>query len=394
MYSKDFYTYGEKVLVGIFLKRENRILDCHIHYSLPVKPQELFDIMEYTKTDMANLVIVPDQNRISSVPDALMVKYLNPTKIFVFGSLDVSQYFIHNKSVGKHFVKYVKRILQCGCDGIKMVEGKPDVRRTVPIPDFDLPAWEPFWSFVEEIGLPILWHVNDPEEFWDESKIPSWAKSQGWYYGEETINNEVQYNQVLTVLKRHPNLKIIFAHFFFMSAQLERLSKILDEFPNVCVDLTPGIEMYVNLSKNKEKAVRFFEKYQSRILYGTDIGARGVIAHESEINRTESLNRSDIVRTFLTKEGQFTIKADGNFLIGTEDFQLDALNLRPEITQKIFYENFIRITGEKPKEINPKMVIKECKRIKSLIRVMSLLKLIPVADYSYANQVIDFFKQK
>ena len=106
------------------------------------------------------------------------------------------------------------------------------------------------------------------------------------------------------------------------------------------------------------------------------------------------MNRSDIVRTFLTKEGQFTIKADGNFLIGTEDFQLDALNLRPEITQKIFYENFIRITGEKPKEINPKMVIKECKRIKSLIRVMSLLKLIPVADYSYANQVIDFFKQK
>ncbi len=376
------------------MKRENRILDCHIHYSLPVKPQELFDIMEYTKTDIANLVIVPDEHRISSVPDALMVKYLNPTKIYVFGSLDVSQYFMHNKSVGKHFVKYVKRMLHCGCDGIKMVEGKPDVRRMVPIPDFDLPAWEPFWNYAEEIGLPILWHVNDPEEFWDKSKIPSWAKSQGWYYGEETINNEVQYTQVFTVLKRHPNLKIIFAHFFFMSAQLERLSKILDEFRNVYIDLTPGIEMYINLSKNKEKAVQFFEKYQSRILYGTDIGARCVIANESEINRKESLNRSDIVRTFLTKEGQFTIKADGNFLIGTEDFQLDALNLRPEITQKIFYENFISIAGEKPKEVNPKMVIKECKKIKKMIRIMTMIKRIEVANYSYADQVIDFFKQK
>ena len=350
--------------------------------------------MEYTKTNLANLVIVPDEHRISSVPDALMVKYLNPTKIYVFGSLDVSQYFIHNKSVGKHFVKYVKRMLHCGCDGIKMVEGKPDVRRMVPIPDFDLPSWEPFWNYAEEIGLPILWHVNDPEEFWDKSKIPSWAKSQGWYYGEETINNEVQYTQVFTVLKRHPNLKIIFAHFFFMSAQLERLSKILDEFRNVYIDLTPGIEMYINLSKNKEKAVQFFEKYQSRILYGTDIGARCVIANESEINRKESLNRSDIVRTFLTKEGQFTIKADGNFLIGTEDFQLDALNLRPEITQKIFYENFISIAGEKPKEVNPKMVIKECKKIKKMIRIMTMIKRIEVANYSYADQVIDFFKQK
>ena len=196
------------------MKSGNRILDCHMHYALPVDPQELIDIMEYTHTDIANLVIVPDKQRISSVPDALMVKYLYPTKFFVFGSLDVTEYFIHNKSIGKHFVKYVKRILQCGCDGIKMIEGKPDMRRMIPIPDFDLPAWEPFWSFAEDIGLPILWHVNDPEEFWDQSKIPSWAKSKGWYYGEETINNEVQYTQVLTVLKRHPNLKIIFAHFF------------------------------------------------------------------------------------------------------------------------------------------------------------------------------------
>jgi len=375
-------------------ENKNRILDCHIHYSLPVEPQELINVMEYTKTNIANLVIVPDKNRISSVPDALMVKYLNPTKIFVFGSLDVSQYFMHNKSVGKHFVKYVKRMLHCGCDGIKMIEGKPDVRRTVPIPDFDLPAWAPFWNFAEEIGLPILWHVNDPEEFWDESKIPSWAKSQGWFYGEKTINNEVQYTQVLTVLKRHPNLKIIFAHFFFMSAQLERLSKILDDFPNVCIDLTPGIEMYINLSTNQEAAVRFFEKYQTRILYGTDIGARCVISKESQINKAESMIRSNYVRTFLTKQGQFTIKSDGDFLIGMEDFELQALNLKPEITRKIFYDNFLRIVGGKPNKVNPKMVIKECKRIKKLIRIMTMIKRIDVANYSYADQVIDFFKQK
>ncbi|MHA1522149.1 MAG: amidohydrolase family protein [Promethearchaeota archaeon] len=348
--------------------------------------------MEYTKTDIANLVLVPDKQRISAVPDALMVKYLNPTKIFVFGSLDVSEYFMHNKTIGKHFVKYVMRMVDCGCDGIKMVEGKPDVRRTVPIPDFDLPSWEPFWSFAEEIGLPILWHVNDPEEFWDKSKIPSWAKSQGWYYGEETINNEVQYAQVLAVLKRHPNLKIIFAHFFFMSAQLERLSKIFNDFPNVCVDLTPGIEMYVNLSKNQEEAVRFFEKYQTRILYGTDIGARSLLSNESLINKTESINRSNIIREFLTKQGKFIIKSDGDFLIGMEDFELHALNLKPKITRNIFYSNFLRIVSEKPREVNPKLVIKECKRIKTMIRVMSLLKRIPDADYTYPNQVIDFFK--
>lgn len=371
-----------------------KILDCHIHYSLPIEPLDLFETLKHTKTDKANLVIVPDKNRVSSVPDAMVVKVLNPN-ISVFACLDITTYFMRKNSVGKQFVKYVERMLKMGCDGIKMIEGKPDLRRMVPIPDFDLPVWEPFWAYAEQTGLSFIWHVNDPEEFWDAEKIPSWAKKQGWYYGEDTINNEVQYTQVLNVLKRHPKLKIIFAHFFFMSAQLERLSKILDEFPNVCIDLTPGIEMYINLSKNPEESRKFFVKYQDRILYGTDIGARAVLPPYSfKINQVESENRANIVRTFLTKDGEFTIKSDGDFLIGMDDFQLRALNLDGSVTQKIFYDNFIRIVGKKPKKVNPKLVIKECKRIKKTIRIMSLFKLIQKPDYSYANRVIEFFKNR
>ena len=372
-----------------------KILDCHIHYSLPIKPEELFDVMAYTKTDVANLVITPHRRRISSVPDALVVKHLNPNKIYVFGSLDVTQYFMHNKAVGKHFVKYVKRILACGCDGIKMIEGKPDIRRKVPIPDFDLEAWEPFWAYAEKIGLPIIWHVNDPEEFWNLDLIPTWAKKQGWYYGKETINNETQYTQVLNVLDRHPNLKIIFAHFFFMSAQLPRLAALFEKYPNIRVDLTPGIEMYVNLSKTKEASVAFFQKYQDRILYGTDIGARCVIADDCRgINLTESANRAAIVRDFITKSDEVVIKADGNFLIGMDDFTLRGLGLSTPIQKKIFFENFINLVSEKPKVVVPRLVINECRRIKFMIKIMSMINKEIVADYSAANTVIRYFKTR
>ncbi len=372
-----------------------KILDCHIHYSLPIKPEELFGVMASTKTDMANLVITPHRQRISSVPEALVVKDLNPGKIYVFGSLDVTQYFIHNKSVGKHFVKYVKNILACGCDGIKMIEGKPDLRRKVPIPDFDLKTWEPFWAYAEKIGLPIIWHVNDPEEFWDSDLIPAWAKRQGWYYGQESINNETQYTQVLNVLNRHPKLKIIFAHFFFMSAQLPRLSALFEKYPNIRVDLTPGIEMYVNLSKTKKASIDFFQKYQDRILYGTDIGARCVISDDCQgINLVESANRVAIVRDFITKSDEVLIKSDGNFLIGMDDFTLRGLGLSEVIQKKIFLENFVNLVGEKPKMVVPRLVIKECRRIKFMIKIMSMIKKEIVADYSCANQVIGYFKKR
>ena len=91
-----------------------------------------------------------------------------------------------------------------GCDGVKLLEGKPSMRRAFPIPDFDAPAWEPFWAFAEKTRLPLLWHVNDPEQYWDPSAVSAYAKSSGWGYGADDVNNEAQYAQVRAVLQEHP----------------------------------------------------------------------------------------------------------------------------------------------------------------------------------------------
>jgi len=115
---------------------------------------------------------------------------------------------------------------------------------------------------------------------------------------------------VINVLQRHPDIKVVFAHFFFMSAQLERLGEYLDRYPNMCVDLTPGIEMYRNFSKNPEGARNFFRKYQDRILYGTDIGAKALLATPDEgIQKGESWSRINLVRSFLEKSGEFKLAA-------------------------------------------------------------------------------------
>ena len=126
--------------------------------------------------------------------------------------------------------------------------------------------------------MPILWHVNDPEEFWDASRINPYAKSEGWFYGPETINNEEQYRQVFAVLACHPGLRLQLAHLFFFSAQLPRLSALLRRYPEVRVDLTPGIELYTNLAGDIPAARAFFEEFGTRILYGSDIGSRASIA--------------------------------------------------------------------------------------------------------------------
>lgn len=186
-------------------------------------------------------------------------------------------------------------------------------------------------------------HVNDPAEFWDESRVSAFAKKAGWFYDETYVNNEDQYRQMGQVLAKHPRLRILFPHFFFFSEQLERLGAILDRYPNVQIDVTPGIELYYNLSERHDQAVKFFEKYQDRICFGTDIGARSVIAEqEKPLSLEESESRMKLITGFLETKGDYVLHPDGYYVAGDRDRVMHGLGLSREILEKIYETNFLK----------------------------------------------------
>ena len=368
-------------------------IDAHIHYALPLEPETLIDLMDKTGTEMANLVLVPHRKRLTAVPDALMAKAKYPDRFYVFTSFDVSEYYRHGKEVGKYMADFIENMRKCGCDGLKIIEGKPSMRKFMAIPDFDLPCWEPLWEYAEKTQLPILWHVNDPETYWDPARVPAYAKAAGELYDDSFINNEVQYAQVERILQKHPNIKIIFAHFYFMSAQLLRLAKLLDTYPNIIVDLTPGREIYENLSVDTEASKAFFEKYQDRIIYGTDIGARCVLADgQKPFSEEESLARIELIDGLLTAGTDRIMKSDGRYLVNTHDFPLRGIPLSEEILEKIYRKNFLQYVGA-PAPVNPKKVIKECRRICLMLKIMSFIDKNLQADNSCAKNAQAFFSK-
>jgi len=234
-----------------------------------------------------------------------------------------------------------------------MVEGKAEMRKRLPLPDFDGEVYAPYWEKMAETQMPLIFHVNDPEEFWDAEKVPDWAREMGWYYGDGTyIDIEEQYQQVLNVLERHPNLNVTFAHFFFLSAQFQRLGEYLERYPHMHIDLTPGIEMYLNFSSNPDRARDCFIKHQDRIIYGTDIGARALLAdREGGIEKEESLARVKVVRGFLENEGPFKLTHEG-FLFGGPDAVFRGIHLPDEVLDKIYYRNFECFANPQPNPLN------------------------------------------
>lgn len=370
------------------------VIDSHIHYPHPAMMGSLMEVANKLKLERINIVCTPHQERLSLTPDALHLKAHHPGRVFIFGGLNVGAYLMAPDMVGEIFGEFIHTLVNAGCDGIKMIEGKPDLRKMLPIPKFDSEAFAPYWEAVEAAQIPVIFHVNDPEEFWEAERVPDWAVEQGWFYGDGSyIDNEAQYAEIYNVLARYPRLKIIFAHFFFLSAQLPRLSAILERYPNICVDLTPGIEMYHNFSMDIEAARDFFLKYQDRILFGTDIGAKALLVNPEEgIDYTDSYERVLLVRNTLENEGEFTLETESGFLFGKPGAPFQGLGLPKPVLEKIYSKNFERIVGPKPRLVNPGAVVEMCDQVAAMIQVQGAAQPGMPGDVSVAQAVRAYFE--
>ena len=373
---------------------QRKIIDGHIHYAHYSYADSLMTILDGAGIDRLGVVCTPDEQRLSLVPDALHLKAMHPDRVYVFGGLDISPLFMAPDIAGEAFAHYVDVLCEMGVDGIKMIEGKAEIRKRLPIPDFDHPIYASYWEKLAQTQVPLVFHVNDPEEFWDAERVPDWAREMGWYYGDGTyIDNEDQYRQVLNVLDRHPELNINFAHFFFLSAQLDRLGVYLDRYPNMRVDLTPGIEMFFNFAENPQQTRDFFIKYQDRILYGTDIGARALLADRSAgIETEESLARIEVVRGFLENEGPFKLTHQG-FLFGGKEATFFGIQLPDDVLDKIYYQNFIKFAGEAPQSLNRDVILEECARLETMIQAMAAAQPGLSGDTSSVTMVKEFFNR-
>ena len=225
------------------------IMDAHVHMGGMNAEQAMLAIREATGIETVNLVAIQNPEAGSGLPQALYMKARHPGRFFVFAGLNHAARLSDGKAHTPSLAEQVDRFVAIGCDGIKMIEGKPTSRQRMDIPVTD-PYFADYWARVEEVGLPIVWHVNDPEEFWDPDQIPGWAKKRHWGYGPDDVGKEELYAEVDEVLARHPRLNIIFAHFYFLSADLPRAARFFDEHPSVHFDLAPGIEMLYNVSRD------------------------------------------------------------------------------------------------------------------------------------------------
>jgi hypothetical protein len=343
--------------------RVETIFDGHAHMGSVAEEPSMLAIREATGIEKMTLVSIQNPEAGTGLPQSLYMKAKHPESFFVFAGLNHAQVLSGGRVRTPPLAGQVDALIEMGCDGIKMIEGKPTSRQRMDIPVTDS-YFTDYWARVEELGTPIVWHVNDPEEFWDPVRIPGWAKERDWGYGPNDVQKEQLYAEVDEVLARHPNLKIVLAHFYFLSADLARAARFFDAHPTVHFDLAPGIEMLYNLSRDPDTSGEFFVKYGDRIVFGTDLF--------SSLSVEQGRIRAGIVFRWLESEDTFRVPKTADFLLGPpEDGIIRGMSLPTDVLTRIYHDNFVGLAGPEPRPLNVGRAIEECERLAAIAEALS-----------------------
>ena len=187
--------------------------------------------------------------------------------ISTFCSVDFSGIHLKNfeKATRNHLVEAKKR-------GVKGIKVWKNVSLNLKIP-IDSEKLKAIWETAAELDLPVLIHIADPTAFfkpidkfnerYDELiKRPEWS-----FYGDEFYGFEELMAMQENLLKKNPGTTFIVAHAGSCSENLQYVRESLDRFSNMYIDFAERIQ---ELGRQPYTARSFFNRYQDRILFGSD----------------------------------------------------------------------------------------------------------------------------
>jgi predicted TIM-barrel fold metal-dependent hydrolase len=210
-----------------------------------------------------------------------------------------------------------------------------------PLVKIDDARFDPMWEACGSLGMPVGIHVSDPEAFYlpidrfnerfeELNNHPDWS-----FYGGDFPSNAELLEARNHVLARHPKTQFIVLHVGNDAENLPYVGECMDRFPNMHVEIGARIG---ELGRQPRMARKFFEKYQDRILFGTD-----AVPHGSDT--PQQIFVDELYETyyrFLETDDEYFDYAPAA-VPPQGRWRIYGLGLPDGILKKVYYENAARL---------------------------------------------------
>ena len=238
------------------------------------------------------------------------------------------------KAAGAVGVKVLKTL------GLYLRDGGPS-GKLVRVDDA---RFDPMWEACGRLGLPVAIHVGDPEAFFlpidrfneryeELNAHPDWS-----FHGKDFPAFKEILDARDRVFARHPKTTFVALHVGHWAENLAAVGEMLDKFRNVHVEIGARIG---ELGRQPRTAARFFDRYQDRILFGTDAIPLGIETPQQVFG--EDLYR--IYYRFLETEDEYFDYAPAP-VPPQGRWRIYGLGLPEPILRKVYSQNAERVLGD------------------------------------------------
>lgn len=306
-----------------------KVIDMHSHDYATSKD----DIVRWVKTmDSCNIekTIILTMSTGARF-DSLYAMYSQyPGRFDVWCGFDYTGY--DKPGFGPKAVKELERCHKVGAKGVGELGDKGmGELYSKPVPGkglhIDDPRMKPLLEKCAELHMPINIHVAEPVWMYEKPDSTNDGLMNGYIWKVDTTQaGIIGFNALISSLenavKNNPKTTFIACHFANLMHDLDRLGVLLDKYPNLYADIAAR---YAETAPIPRYMKAFYNRYQNKLLYGTDMGM------DSDMYHT----------TFRILES-----ADEHFYyidLFNYHWSLQGINLDNQVLKKLYRDNALKV---------------------------------------------------
>ncbi|HEU0276587.1 MAG TPA: amidohydrolase family protein [Rhodanobacteraceae bacterium] len=212
-----------------------------------------------------------------------------------------------------------------------------------PLVPLDDARFDPMWEACGTQQMPVFIHTADPLAFFDPtdgtneryeelSHHPDWS-----FYGADHPSHAALVQARERVIARHPHTTFVLMHVGNQAIDLDAVDALLTRRANVLVDISARIN---ELGRQPRRSRAFIEKFQDRILFGTDAVPP---PYGNDVPQQLLCNELyDIYYRFLETEDEYFDYAPAEFPPQGR-WRIAGLGLSRDVLRKLYHDNVARL---------------------------------------------------
>lgn len=232
-----------------------------------------------TMMDEMNVCVIVDldgmENKEMLITHIERFKAKAPDRFYHMGGIDWSKWEEKGSKFGDWAAKQVEKQVKLGASGIKIWKNlglhiKDPQGNLVKVDD---PRLDPIFETAASLKIPVYMHISDPVAFFDpidqfNERIDDLGEHPEWsFFGPQFPSFLEVMEQFANRIRRHKKTQFIGCHVASYAENLTWVSSLLDECPNLCVDISERIG---ELGRQPYTTRKFFIQYADRIIFGID----------------------------------------------------------------------------------------------------------------------------